>query len=396
MNPRPPEPLPLLPPPLGAILAGGASRRFGSPKALALVAGVPAVERVRRALDAAGADVVLIANEPGLFHGLGLRTRPDEVRGAGPLGGIHAALRWAREEGRPGALCVACDLPFVPAGLLRLLVETARQEDADAVVPEDEGGRGAAPLCAFWSPRALPEAEAMLAADERRVMDLLARVRTARIPLAAVRRFGPPERLFLNVNTPDDHRRAEDLARAVPPAVAVVGRKNSGKTTLVVALVAELKRRGLRVATLKHGHHAFEFDQPGRDSWRHVHEGGAEAVIMASGSKVGVVMHRDDGEPEPDPRELIHRFYGGRGYDVVVVEGYKAGPFPRIEVFRRAVHPRPLHDPAETGWLAVVTDDPGLIAGCPLIALEDGGAHVARVADLVERRVLSRGEPDGA
>ena len=189
---------------------------------------------------------------------------------------------------------------------------------------------------------------------------------------------------------------------AAPPAVSIIGRKNSGKTTLTVALVAELKRRGWRVATLKHGHHAFEFDQPGRDSWRHVHEGGAEAVIMVGAGKVGVVMHFADGA-EPDPRELIARFYAGRGYDIVLVEGYKTGLFPKVEVFRRAVHDRPVHDPtdAETAalFLAVVTDDPELRTACPVIPLDADdprGTHVGRVADLLESRFLLPGRSDGA
>ena len=182
----------------------------------------------------------------------------------------------------------------------------------------------------------------------------------------------------------------------LPPAVSVVGRKNSGKTTLTVALAAELKRRGRRVATLKHGHHAFEIDEPGRDTWRHFHEGGAEAVVMASAGKVALVM-RCDGEP--DPRELIARFYGGQGYDLVLVEGYKRGPFPKIEVFRRAVHERPLFDPGDpehvADFVAMVTDDPSLPAPGPVIALDatdPAGAHVAALADVVERRFIAGGE----
>lgn len=182
----------------------------------------------------------------------------------------------------------------------------------------------------------------------------------------------------------------------VPPTVSIVGRKNSGKTTLVVALAAELKRRGRRVATLKHGHHAFEMDQPGRDTWRHFHEGGAEAVTMVTEGRVALVM-RTDGEP--DPEELIRRFYGGRGYDVVLVEGYKHGPFPRIEVFRRAAHDRPLHDPADPeqagSCIAMVTDSTdvrGPWATIPLDASNPAGTHVQAVADLVERWFL--GDPN--
>jgi molybdopterin-guanine dinucleotide biosynthesis protein A len=204
------------PPPLGAILAGGASRRFGSPKALAPVGGVPVVERVRRALLGATPDVVLIANDPSLFAGLApaLPVRGDPVPGAGPLGGILAALRWAEEEGRPGALCFACDLPFVPASLARHLAAAGQGGEADAVVPESPGRRGAEPLCAFYSVRALAAVEALVAEGPRPVFALLDRVRTTRVPLDEVRGHGDPAVLFLNLNTPGDHQRAKQIARA--------------------------------------------------------------------------------------------------------------------------------------------------------------------------------------
>ena len=195
---------------LGAILAGGASRRFGSPKALARVGGRTIVERVRSALAEAVDDVVVIANEPYLFSDLGLRTRADEVAGLGALGGIVTALRWAREEGRPGALCVPCDMPFVAPGLLRVILDRV-DGSADAVVPESRGRRGVEPLCAWYSVRALEAAEAMAASEERALHVFVGQLETARIPLAEVERVGDPEVLFLNVNTVDDHRRAMGL-----------------------------------------------------------------------------------------------------------------------------------------------------------------------------------------
>lgn len=200
-------------PPFAAVLAGGESRRFGAPKALARVGGARVVDRVVQAARGALDDVVLVANRPELFAELGLRTRPDAVAGAGALGGVHASLRWAAEEGRAGALCVACDMPFLRAGLLRALVERAADGQADAVAPESTGRRGLEPLCAFYSVRCLGEVERMLEAGERRLVDLLERVRTARLPLAEVWRWGAPDVLFLNVNTPADHARAEEIAR---------------------------------------------------------------------------------------------------------------------------------------------------------------------------------------
>lgn len=174
------------------------------------------MERVRRALLGATPDVVLIINNPAPFAGLApaLPVRGDPVPGAGPLAGILAALRWAEEEGRPGALCFACDLPFVPASLAHDLAAAGLQDEADAVVPESPGHRGAEPLCAFYSVRALAAVEALVVEGPRPVFALLDRVRTVRVPLDEVRRHGDPAVLFLNLNTPGDHQRAEQITRA--------------------------------------------------------------------------------------------------------------------------------------------------------------------------------------
>lgn len=198
--------------PLGAILAGGRSRRFGAPKALARVGGVRVVDRVLEAARGGLSRVVLIANDPALAAAVGAPSRPDTLPGLGPLGGIHAALRWAEEEGRPGALCLPCDAPFLPSGLLARLLERAEEDGTDAVVPESTGPRGVEPLCAFYAVACRPEIEALAAEGGQSARALLERVRTARLPLEEVRRWGDPAVLFLNLNTPEDHRRAEALA----------------------------------------------------------------------------------------------------------------------------------------------------------------------------------------
>jgi molybdopterin-guanine dinucleotide biosynthesis protein MobB len=173
----------------------------------------------------------------------------------------------------------------------------------------------------------------------------------------------------------------------IPPAVCIIGKKNSGKTTLVVALASELSRRGWRVATIKHGHHDFEMDHTGRDSYRHFHEGGAEASIMCGEGKIGLVMRI---EGEPDPTRLVEEFYAGRGYDLVLVEGFKMGALPKIEIFRREAHRHPVYDPADAEnaarFLAVLTDAPGFDAPFPVILLDPFAEHVRTVADLLERR----------
>ena len=110
----------------------------------------------------------------------------------------------------------------------------------------------------------------------------------------------------------------------LPPVLAVVGYKNSGKTTLVVRLVSELTRRGHRVMTVKHGH-GFELDTEGTDSWRHRHEGGAERVVMA-GPEDLAVLGRWGSDGEPPLLELVGRFL--RDADIVIAEGFKHSAVP--------------------------------------------------------------------
>ena len=110
--------------------------------------------------------------------------------------------------------------------------------------------------------------------------------------------------------------------------IGIVGWKNSGKTTLVVALVRELTSRGYRIATVKHAHHAFDIDQPGKDSYLH-REAGAQDVIVSSGAR-WAHMHEIKDEAEPELEDLLPRL--DPAVDIVVVEGFKRDAHPKIEV----------------------------------------------------------------
>jgi molybdopterin-guanine dinucleotide biosynthesis protein MobB len=176
----------------------------------------------------------------------------------------------------------------------------------------------------------------------------------------------------------------------VPPIISVIGRKNSGKTTLVVALAAELKRRGLRVASLKHSHHDFELDAPGKDSWRHFHEGEVEAVLLTSPARTALIMRTE--RADRDPAALIEQFLSDGAYDLVLVEAFKRAALPKIEIFRTAVHAEPLYDASDDAslrYLAIATDAPHTVAApFPVVPLNGtNGAHVARLADLIEAQL---------
>jgi len=151
--------------------------------------------------------------------------------------------------------------------------------------------------------------------------------------------------------------------------ISIIGRKNAGKTTLTVALASELARRGNRVMSMKHADHPAQVDQPGVDSWRHFHEGRAERVLLVS-PEMRVLFQR--ALDEYDPIALVREHLSGA--DIVLVEGFKRAPLPKIEVYRRAVAPRPIYDPAAGNageWVAIVTDDHAYDADCRILRFND-------------------------
>ena len=151
--------------------------------------------------------------------------------------------------------------------------------------------------------------------------------------------------------------------------LSIIGRKNAGKTTLAVALANELVRRRHRVMTIKHGHHPADADRRGSDTWRHFHEGHAERVLIAS-PDLRVLFERS---PDTyDPIGLARQYM--QGAEIVLAEGYKAAPLPKIEVYRRAIAPEPLYDPGAPNadqWVAVITDDPDFTADCTVLHFHD-------------------------
>lgn len=195
-------------PVLGVILAGGGSTRYGAPKALATIGGDRLVDRVQRALAEAVDEIIVSANDPALAGAIGLPWYPDELVGAGGLGGIHAALGVAATRGARAILAVACDMPFLAPSLL---VRLATPADADVVIPESGGRRGIEPLCACYGLACRPAIEAAVARGDRRMIAFHGAVRVRRIPLADVRLHGDPTRLFMNVNTPEEAAAAERL-----------------------------------------------------------------------------------------------------------------------------------------------------------------------------------------
>jgi len=154
----------------------------------------------------------------------------------------------------------------------------------------------------------------------------------------------------------------------------IAGYKNVGKTTLIVELIEEFRRRDLRVATIKHAHHAFDIDHPGKDSYLH-RKAGAEEVIVASARRFAHVRELDPGT-EPALDELLGRL---GSVDLVLIEGYKHGEHPKLEL-RRAGVPTSSLAADDPSVLAIVADVE--IAGAPVPVLER--AKLRAIADFIE------------
>lgn len=155
-----------------------------------------------------------------------------------------------------------------------------------------------------------------------------------------------------------------------PPIVSVVGKSDSGKTTLVEGLIRELKRRGYRVGTIKHDAHSFQIDHPGTDTWRHA-QAGSDHVVISSPQQVASIRRV---ERELTLAELAEAM---PDVDIILTEGYRRGDAPKIEVSRRARSQTLLCSAQEL--IAVVTDYPVTIE-VPHFDLND----YERLVDLIE------------
>ena len=155
--------------------------------------------------------------------------------------------------------------------------------------------------------------------------------------------------------------------------IGLAGWSGSGKTTLLSKLIPRLTARGLKVSTLKHAHHSFDVDQPGKDSHRH-RMAGATEVLISSANRWALV-HELRGAAEPTLATLLEKL---SPVDLVVIEGYKRERHPKLEVYRAAVG-KPLLHPDDPAIVAIAADEPLPQARVPVVDLDD----IERIADVL-------------
>ena len=373
-----------------ALLAGGLSTRMGEDKAFAPFEGGTLLEWMRDRTAALFPHVFVVAKETGRFHGLGLPVIRDAIDAAGSAVGLYTAVLAAPTE---RVLCLACDMPFVSPRLLWELAD--KSEGYDVFVPRHGGYMQ--PLCAVYSKRTLDAYLAFIQAGGRRIFDIYPDLNTGFLDLDDGR-YGDPERIFLNVNTPEELQAArtsvaggEEAWRTAlqprirafmdsspVPIVSFIGKKKSGKTTVLLGVVKELLDRGYRVAALKHDTHGFNVDIPGTDSYR-FREAGAQVVGISSPDQYVWQVTVDDERPLG---ELIRQIR--EPVDLIITEGFKRQDAPKIEVSRRARSDSLVSTPDEL--IGITSDQSFPDYPVPQLALDD----FTGLADLVERCILAR------
>lgn len=348
----------------GVILAGGMSQRMGRDKALLEVHGETLFSRVQRTLASVCSRVQIAGERPDLAHA-DLAAFADCHPGSS-LGGLHNALTNNDSE---WVLVLPCDLPFPSPTLLRTLC--AARAGYQAVIPRTASG--AEPLIACYHRSTLPLIEEQLAEGNLRLTDLLGRL--------AVRYLDEDSlpsgwrRALTNLNRPQDLERLQ----VTPPAVTFVARSGTGKTTLLVKVIAELSARGWTVGALKHDAHKFEIDHEGKDSWKMTAAGAALTAISSPAKTALIEQHA----LEPTLEQLRQPFTGK--VDILLTEGFKRSSLPKIEAHRQELGvPLLCRGEYEDPTLIAVASDVRLELDVPCFDLNDP----TEIADFIEERFL--------
>ena len=161
----------------------------------------------------------------------------------------------------------------------------------------------------------------------------------------------------------------------MPPVLAIIGKKNCGKTTLVEKLIHELVDLGYKIGTIKHHHGDIRMDTPGKDTWRHK-QAGAQAVVLSSPSGLGLIR---DTSREIPVQELVSLYFSDM--DLVLTEGYKKEVLPKVEIFRSVVHSEPLPDPE--GNLIAIMSDVETDSNIPHFELDESKALAQFIAEKI-------------
>ena len=330
------------------ILAGGKGRRMGGKeKALIRLLDRPLLSYVLEKVSGKVAPIALNVNTNfDDFQKFGYKIIKDPIKGhLGPLAGILASLNWAKEINQDWVLTLPCDTPFLPKNLVQSMVEAKNKTpEVDLVVAKSRGFNH--PVIALWKSDINNKLQNALNEGVRKIDIFTAQLKIAYVDFDNIQNsnFDP----FTNLNAPPDLILAQQILGKLPPLFGLAGWSGSGKTTLSTKLIRNFTKIGINVGTLKHAHHKFDIDKPGKDSFD-LRKAGARPMIISSKERFALIQENDQNE-EKSLFEMLEMFSKQpiNKCDIIIVEGYKKEDIPKIEVFRSEIGKPFLHTNDET------------------------------------------------
>ena len=316
------------------ILAGGKGRRMGGKdKALIPLLDRPLLSYDLESISGHVAPIALNINTNlDKFSEFGYEIIEDPIKGhLGPLAGILASLNWARQLNQKWVMTLPCDTPFLPKNIVKEMIKLKNKElDVDLVVAQSKGYNH--PVIALWKSDLNLKLEKALNEGIRKIDIFTSSLKVAYVDFDKINNdnFDP----FTNLNSPLDLIKAQQILGKLPPFFGLAGWSGSGKTTLCTKLIENFTKIGITIGTLKHAHHKFELDKPGKDSFN-LRKAGARPMIISSKERFAMIQENDEHD-EKSLFQMIEMFSKDpiQKCDLIIVEGYKNEPIPKFEVYR--------------------------------------------------------------
>ena len=277
----------------------------------------------------------------------------DPIKGhLGPLAGILASLNWAQEIDKEWVMTLPCDTPFLPKNIAQRMIEAKKGElDIDLVVARSRGFNH--PVVALWKSNLNSKLKNALDDGIRKIDLFTSKLKIAYVDFDTTNnlQFDP----FTNLNSPLDLINAQQILGKLPPFFGLAGWSGSGKTTLCTKLIENFTKIGVKVGTLKHAHHKFELDKPGKDSFN-LRQAGARPMIISSKERFALIQE-NDGDEEKSLFQMLETFAKEpiNLCDIIIVEGYKNESIPKIEVYRPDIN-KPLLYKEDNNIFAIGSD----------------------------------------
>ena len=330
------------------VLAGGkASRMGGEDKGLMQFQGRPLIEHVIERIAPQVGKILINANRNvASYKTYGYPVISDFYDGyQGPLAGMEAAMRHASA---PLLLTVPCDSPLLPDDLVERLYADMQKASAELTVV-DTGKLQ--PVFCLMQTRLHDSLKAFIDEGGRKIDRWHEKIKVARA------NFENTPESFVNVNSPEQIKEIEQSLsprqqKKTPKILGFCAYSGTGKTSLLIRLIPILKSRGIRVGVIKHAHHSFDTDRPGKDSYE-LRKAGAEQTLVSSSRRWALITELAENEAELDVSGSIAQL--DDTLDLILVEGFKHEQFPKIELHRTALN-KPLIYPRDSSVIAFAGD----------------------------------------